>query len=147
MDGRLVKSSIPKGEVTSDSHTYFRNLIRAFGETTIMERIMDGKGLSPLASPTQLVESPLIASYAPIHIATVVDSLSPTIPSKSPSAHFTHDTHALALLKTIILLMQVHGRACFKSWMAILPTILTHLYVKKREGVFFSYIYNFLFFI
>lgn len=94
------------------------NLIRTFGETKVFERLMDGQGFIPLASVDQLLSSSLIASYAPVHIGTLVENLSTIRPNAEG---------AVALMGIVVKLLSEHGRGSFKSWMNVLPQILAHL--------------------
>lgn len=97
-------------------------IIRTFGEDKVMERLLSGRGFEPLASSARLIASPLIANYAPVHIGTTLDTLSPNYSSRTVST-----TNPLYLVTVILQLLEKHSRTHFKSWISCLPTILTNL--------------------
>lgn len=94
-----------EGEWEPSDEEEIPTLIRTFGETKVMERLMEGQGFLPLASPSQLLSSPLIATYAPIHIGTIVEHLSSIRPNSES---------AISLVHVVVQLLGAHGRANYR---------------------------------
>lgn len=105
-----------EGEWEPTDEEEIPTLIRTFGETKVFERLMDGQGFLPLASPDQLLSSPLIASYAPVHIGTMVENLSTIRPNSEG---------AVALMGIVVKLLSEHGRSNFRYHFFIIYILFT----------------------